>query len=77
MRARKSSGSLGGDHIDSIHHVMPASANGRTTDAARSGSSPGVMPSHTMSKAPSAPLFSSAYSFIARMSSGVTSPRVV
>jgi hypothetical protein len=78
MRARKSSGSLGGDHLDSIHHVRPASAKGRTTRAARSGSPRGVSPSQIMlSKGVASGRFSSTYSFIARMSSGLTSPRVV
>jgi len=49
MRARTSSGALGGVHIESIHQVMPASAKGRTMAAAPSGSSPGVRPSQTMS----------------------------
>src|SRR5215207_9181820 len=71
IRARRSSGSLGGVHGDSIHHVAPASALGRTMEAARSGSSPGVCPSQTMSKAPSSCLFSSAYSLTSRMVPGV------
>ena len=36
----KLSCSLGGIHGDSTHHVIPACANGRTIEAARSGSSP-------------------------------------
>jgi hypothetical protein len=48
MRALRSSGPLDGSHMVSIHHVIPASANGHTS-APHSGLSPGVWPSHTMS----------------------------
>ena len=46
---RRSSGRFGVSHGDSIHHVPPASANGRTSAAAAVGSSAGVTPSTMIS----------------------------
>src|SRR5205823_3853294 len=55
-------------HIASIHHVAPASAHGRATEAAATGSSPGVVPSTTMSYG-SLPRSALTYAAISRTSS--------
>ena len=71
MRWRTVSISPATSHIDSIHHVAPASASGPTIPSQSSGSSTGVTPSTTMSNGEVCARCSFAYLPRSRTSSAV------